>query len=378
MFNDLITIAPTYGSGSVGYVGISDRMFYDPATGVTAYADDLQVVRVTASGTAGSGATHGVLAVLDSGNTEVAGLNFDLQGSGKTAYLNISDVLLTLSPTAVPSTRWSTAKTAATLEVRIYNNSGTMIGAANERMYVVGGLKMTRQREWLLPETWWVAADEVDPAAAAAFQLLSFRALYNYWLEAPMVWGGLESLTGDSAWFGRTVTYRPLDYQDVSRDGAVIKIEGTGDGETGDETCVIRTMPQAAGGVGTCDAVMLRWWSPIVGGWKSCCAEVTGRSGEVSQQREYWQDFEKGVDREGQMYVTARIPNATYRDWLYYSDIYLSPRVEMCQYGWRTLSTMDRRLQAVGVIVGGSVGEWSLNDRKDMELTIAEKEVSQW
>lgn len=378
MFNDLITIAPTSGSGSVGYIGINDRMFYAPSVGVTAYADDLQVVRVTAGGTAGSGATHGVLSIFHSGNTEVAALDFDLQGAGKSAYLNISDILRTLSPMAVPSARWSTARTSATLAVRIYNNSEVLIGTASERLYVVGGLKTSRQREWLLPDTWWVAADEQDPAAAAAFQLLSFRAMYNYWLDAPMGSGDVESLTGDTAWFGRTVTYRPLDYQDTSRDGAVIGITSTGDGETGEESCLMRTMRQAEGGVGTCDAVMLRWWSPIVGGWKSCCVEVTGRRGEVSQRRDYWQDFERAADREGLMYIRARIPNATYRDWLYYSDIYLSPRVEMCQYSWRTLSSLDRRLQAVRVIVGGSVSEWALNDKKDMELTITEEEVSQW
>lgn len=378
MFQDLITIAPTSGSGSVGYLGISDRMYYTPSIGITAYADDLQVVRVTAGGTAGGGATHGVLVILDSGNTEVASLDLDLQGAGKSAYLNISDVLRTLSPMAVPSARWSTAKTSATLEVRIYNNSEVLIGTASERLYVVGGLKMSRQREWMLPDTWWVAADELDPAAAGAYQLLSFRAMYNYWIDAPMMSGAVESLTGDTAWFGRTVTYRPQDYHDVSADGRVIEIEGTGDGETGTESCLVRTMRQAEGGVGTCDAVMLRWWSPVVGGWKSCCVEVTGRSGEVSQRRDYWQDFGRAADREGQMYIQARIPNATYRDWLYYSDIYLSPRVEMCQYGWRTLSTLERRLQAVRVIVGGTVGAWTLNDRKDMELTITEEEVSQW
>lgn len=378
MFNDLISIAPTSGSGAVGYIGISDRMFFNPSVGITAYADDLQVVRVTAGGTAGGSATHGVLAILDSGNTEVASLDFDLQGAGKSACLNISDILRTLSPTAVPSTRWSTAKTSATLAVRLFNNSETLTGTASERLYIVGGRKTSRQREWMLPDTWWVAADEQDPAAAAAFQLLSFRAMYNYWLDAPMGSGDVEALTGDTAWFGRTVTYRPLDYQDTSRDGEVIGITGTGDSETGEERCLVRMMRQAAGGVGTCGAVMLRWWSPIVGGWKSCCVEVTGRSGEVSQRRDYWQDFERAADREGQMYITARIPNATYRDWLYYSDIYLSPLVEMCQYSWRTLSTLDRRLQAVRVIVGGSMGEWSLNDKKDMELTITEEEVSQW
>ena len=378
MFDNLITIAPISGSGAVGYIGISDRMFYAPSVGVTAYADDLQVLRVTAGGTAGSGATHGVLAILDSGNTEVASLDFDLQGAGKSAFINISDILRTMSPMAVPSGRWCTAKTSATLNVKIFNNSETLTGTATERLYVVGGLKMNRQREWMLPDTWWVAADETDPAAAGAFQLLSFRAMSNYWLVSPMITGSLDSLTGDTAWFGRTVTYRPLGYQDVSIDGAVIEAEGTGDGETGTEICLVRTMRQAAGGVGTCDAVMLRWWSPIVGGWKSCCVEVTGRSGEVTQRRDYWQDFGRAADREGQMYIQARIPNATYRDWLYYSDIYLSPLVEMSQYSWHTLSTLDRRLHAVRVIVGGSVGEWDLRDMKDMELTITGKEVSQW
>lgn len=75
------------------------------------------------------------------------------------------------------------------------------------------------------------------------------------------------------------------------------------------------------------DTRLLTWWSPLHGGWKSIVADIVGVADEVTERRDYVRGFQAVAGVAGRLGETLRLQALTYRDWLYYRDIYLSDRV---------------------------------------------------
>ena len=127
--------------------------------------------------------------------------------------------------------------------------------------------------------------------------------------------------------------------------------------------------------VPSCEATALaiRWWSKVTGCWKAVVLDVINEGYTNDNTVDYWTDLTEDQLKGGTAYLTARFPNATWKDYVYYSDIIMGEHVTVCI---PTLSStyllVTQYFQDVPVKVSGS---WSFkqNDIKDMDFTITIK-----
>lgn len=111
--------------------------------------------------------------------------------------------------------------------------------------------------------------------------------------------------------------------------------------------------------------IALKWWSRIGGCWKSILLDVVGGGYTNDNTVDYWTDLVQDQLKSGTTYITGRFPNATYKDYLYYSDIIMGEHLTASVHSFGGL-------EDVPVKVSGS---WSYkqNDIKDMDFTITIK-----
>lgn len=117
------------------------------------------------------------------------------------------------------------------------------------------------------------------------------------------------------------------------------------------------------------DKLLLRWWSPLLGCWKTCVADVIGGLDDVTEREEMLRGFGMVDGVAATLGYSLRFPLLTYRDWLYFRDIAYSDEVYIDQvdnvaYGG---SSQDA---ARPVRVAAQAGGWRLDDVKDFEFAI--------
>lgn len=134
------------------------------------------------------------------------------------------------------------------------------------------------------------------------------------------------------------------------------------------------------------DKVLLRWWSPVFGGWKAVLADVLGHANSIGDTADFLLGREvagKGIRYEwgfeqaksGTIVYKVRIPSCTSRDYDYYSDIYISDEVYIEDvYVYSTSGAFD--IVNHTVKVSGTPPAKPLNGVTDLELTITTQEVS--
>lgn len=134
------------------------------------------------------------------------------------------------------------------------------------------------------------------------------------------------------------------------------------------------------------DKVLLTWWSPTFGGWKSVLADVLGHANTVGSTADYLVGREYGgkyITREwgfeqaksGTIAYNVRIPSCTSRDYEYYSDIYISDEV----YITDCYIYNDRDFQVLvehAVKVSGNPPVKPINGSADLQMAITTQEVS--
>lgn len=120
---------------------------------------------------------------------------------------------------------------------------------------------------------------------------------------------------------------------------------------------------------------LLTWWSPAIGGWKSCMAEITGYKDEVSESERYIKGFDYAESKGGMFGLQARIPNCTPRDYEYYRDIYYSGIVYMYD---ESLWVAGQNVQSLEreVMVKGTPPAVKTVGSTDLDFTLLTEEVS--
>lgn len=93
------------------------------------------------------------------------------------------------------------------------------------------------------------------------------------------------------------------------------------------------------------DRAMIRWWSPVFGGYKSVTVELRAHAAKVTASGDYIKSFDNVWARAGELSASARVPLCTLRDYNYYCDLYLSDEVEIY---WNTREPYARRVKVTG------------------------------
>lgn len=121
--------------------------------------------------------------------------------------------------------------------------------------------------------------------------------------------------------------------------------------------------------------LVLTWWSPMCGGWKSVVAEVMGASDEVSESERYLLGWDYGEAKGGMIGLRVKIPNCTPRDYDYYRDIYYSGMVQVYD---EALWAYNQNVQPIekSVMVKGNPPQPKLTGYVDLEMTLMTAEVS--
>lgn len=123
------------------------------------------------------------------------------------------------------------------------------------------------------------------------------------------------------------------------------------------------------------DKILLTWWSPVFGGWKSVLADVMRHDDSIGTTQDYLLKFDSRQAKSGRLGWEVRIPNCTSRDYEYYRDIYYSDNVfahELVTYD------TDNSKKAImhTVKVGGTPPNSPVVGTVDMTINLTMQEVS--
>lgn len=123
------------------------------------------------------------------------------------------------------------------------------------------------------------------------------------------------------------------------------------------------------------DKILLTWWSPDFGGWKSCLADILGYGDDVSESERYIIGWDYGESKGGMYGLRVRIPNCTPRDYAYYRDIYYSSYVQVFDMALWAENQSALNIEKE-VMVEGTPPDAKLNGYVDLEMTLKTVEVS--
>jgi len=124
------------------------------------------------------------------------------------------------------------------------------------------------------------------------------------------------------------------------------------------------------------DKVLLAWWSPELGGWKTSVFDVAGHADTVSARRNYSSGFDYLAGVDSSIGLRLRLPGLTARDYSYFRDVMFSDEVYRVE-DMRIEISDSGSVTWLPVRVTGSVPEWSVIDKKSLEFTILTNELEQ-
>lgn len=115
--------------------------------------------------------------------------------------------------------------------------------------------------------------------------------------------------------------------------------------------------------------VALKWFSRIGGCWKSVVLDRVNEAVSVTDTLPVIAELDEDRLTGGNFSIVARFPNATWRDWLYYSDITIGEKVTMCAMVTSYLGSYED----VPVEVTCNTQPFTERDIRDIDFTITLK-----
>lgn len=115
--------------------------------------------------------------------------------------------------------------------------------------------------------------------------------------------------------------------------------------------------------------VALKWFSRIGGCWKSVVLDRVNEAVSVTDTLPVIAELDEDRLTGGNFAIMARFPNATWRDWLYYSDIVIGEKVTMCAMVTSYLGSYED----VPVEVTCNTQPFTERDIRDIDFTITLK-----
>lgn len=122
------------------------------------------------------------------------------------------------------------------------------------------------------------------------------------------------------------------------------------------------------------DNVVLRWWSPELGGWKSCVWDVVEQGQDVARVTLFDRMFARNAAADASLWLRLRSPLCSMRDWLWLRDIAVSNEVEMLDT--EKVGTGGSTDIWRSVTVSPSSTAWKINDVKDFDIVVTTAEAS--
>lgn len=117
------------------------------------------------------------------------------------------------------------------------------------------------------------------------------------------------------------------------------------------------------------DSVMLVWWSPELGGWKTVVADVVSTADGITEREPQMRGFERVNGTSAQLSLVLRLPLLTQNDYFYYRDLLFSDEVYLDDW---FLLDYEEGMSTIrkAVRVNGNAPAWKVNEVKDLEFTI--------
>lgn len=155
--------------------------------------------------------------------------------------------------------------------------------------------------------------------------------------------------------------------QAVTFSGPLTAYEVVDNGNTA-ARCVLETVECIS------DNVVLRWWSPELGGWKSCVWDVVEQGQDVARVTLFDRMFARNAAAEASIWMRLRSPLCSVRDWAWLRDISVSDEVEMLDT--EKVETGGSTDIWRSVTVSPSSTAWKINDVKDFDIVVTTAEAS--
>lgn len=343
---DFVNYKNMYGGGK--FAVLVPGVIPFSASRLNLYTQEECVIRMALSGSSTTARVHATVAAnTGGGNPTVAetDISFEL---GDVQYYDITDVVRADIPRTLPSL--TPADTAASGEVMFgeYDSGGLLIGTTILFIYAYDAVEPSGlYLQSPLPSTFRLLPNAHPEFTNGAARIVSETNRLDIYFDDGTV---------DQTFSGTYGNERTVAWQFHRRDAEIVV--------TGHDTYNARVLWE------TCesDKVQLRWWSPMLGAWKSCAVELMGGGVSVTDTQAFVMGFDRRSAHRGGERLLARIPLCTPDDVAYYSDIYISDLVEM---EWVT--TQD---YAKVVTIQGTPPAYRRSGKVDLEFDIILSEVS--
>lgn len=337
----------TFSDGSklaVGKPGITYKA--SPLT-LWAFCQSGVVMRLTKS--VSSPAAVADIAVTSSGGDAVT-IHYSF-AFGDTIYADITDVVRTMVLRALPGALSQVGTTLTSIVVEMFEGDGTSVDSVTAAVQAIDGIDYAYE----MPDTpqWPGLPDRVRLYTSTP---LTFAVCGSDGFATVTPKYNATAITIDNAGQGATFSANPPGVFQVVDDGVAVT------------TCKVEQVDCIT------DKVILRWWSPELGGWKSSVWDVVEQGQDVDRVTTFDRLFTRNAASDASLWVRVRVPLCSVRDWLWLRDIEFSDEVEL--YAAEKNSVGGTFDMWRSVTVSPASSSWKVSDVKDFDIVIATAEAS--
>lgn len=296
-----------------------------------------------------STADHAVVTITSAGG-ETVQITYSFAYGG-TIYADITDVVRSMVVRTLPTSPTpSSVGTALTvLDVELYDDTDTAVDNTSFSVQAIDGIDYATE---IPGEGFWPG---VPDRVRVSGHPVTFLANGSDGEATVTVKNGTYSATVDNN--GQAVTFS----------GPSTAYEVVENGNTA-ARCILETVECIS------DNVTLRWWSPELGGWKSCVWDVVEQGQDVARVTLFDRLFARNAAADASLWLRLRSPLCSMRDWLWLRDIAVSDEVEML---------VAEKVETGGstdiwrsVTVSPASSAWKINDVKDFDIVVTTAEAS--
>lgn len=296
-----------------------------------------------------STADHAVVTITSAGG-EAVQITYSFAYGG-TIYADITDVVRSMVVRTLPtSSTPSSVGTALTgLDVELFDDTDTAVDNTSFSVQAIDGLDYATENPG--DGLWPGVPDRVRVSGHP----VTFLANGSDGEATVTVKNGTNAATVDNN--GQAVTFSgPATAYDVVDNGNTVA------------RCILETVDCIS------DNVVLRWWSPELGGWKSCVWDVVEQGQDVARVTLFDRMFARNAAADASLWLRLRSPLCSMHDWLWLRDIAVSDEVEMLDT--EKVETGGSTDIWRSVTVSPASSAWKINDVKDFDIVVTTAEAS--
>lgn len=332
-----------------GYIGYSDRGIY----GQNLYLLDLPVLRLKFGA---SPAAYAVVKFEDSGGNTLAQWEADNQPIP--VYIEFGFVLSQLfAYPALPADTITPTSMRLVMTVTAFDSGDNPLDE-----HVVSWSSWRKSKY----DSYNSSASRLWPSLPSRFRMIygpyEYDASYNVMGFARRSNNAAFTIFNGSANVGSISPDPMCSASFIMKTKRVTQVRATDQG--GDTWAVVEAPPCAYG------IVALKWFSRVGGCWKSVVLDRVSDAVSVTDTLPVVAEMDEDRLTGGNLSIVARFPNATWRDWLYYSDIVIGERLTMCVM----VPTYLGSYEDVPVDVACNTQPFTERDIRDIDFTITLKQ----